>query len=130
MLKKYLYIFLWFLSSFHFVFAAPTRVVSDPSIQTGILPGWWNIDVILTDTNTDGFHVLDSLITFVKDSIFNLLLLISLGVFLYIWAKLVIARWNPEEFKKAMLSFVYAGVGLFIVGFAWAAVKLVSGLNF
>jgi membrane-associated HD superfamily phosphohydrolase len=34
-----------------------------------------------------------------------------------------------NEFKKAWLQMVYAIVGIFVVGFAWAAVKLVSGLN-
>jgi hypothetical protein len=41
----------------------------------------------------------------------------------------VVARGNPEEFKKALMSFVYAAVGLFVVAFAWALVRLVAGIN-
>jgi hypothetical protein len=40
------------------------------------------------------------------------------------------ARWNPEEFKKALMSFVYAVIGIFIVAVSRAVVKLVSSLNF
>jgi hypothetical protein len=58
-----------------------------------------------------------------------LLMLIALGVFLFIGIRLSVARWNPEEFKKAMMQFVYAVVWIFIVFVAWAAVKLVAGLN-
>jgi len=43
--------------------------------------------------------------------------------------KLITARGNPEEFKKALNTFIYAVVGIFIVSFAFAAVRLVAGLN-
>jgi hypothetical protein len=65
----------------------------------------------------------------VKNSISDLLMVISLGVFLYIGIRLGIARGNPEEFKKALMHFVYAVVGIFFVFVAWALVKLVAGLN-
>jgi len=39
------------------------------------------------------------------------------------------ARGNPEEFKKALMSFMYAVIGIFIVAFSWAAVRLIAGLN-
>jgi hypothetical protein len=39
------------------------------------------------------------------------------------------ARGNPEEFKKALSSFVYAAIGIFVVAAAWAIVKLVAGIN-
>jgi hypothetical protein len=40
-----------------------------------------------------------------------------------------VARGNPEEFKKALIHFVYAVVWIFIVSVAWAVVKLVAWLN-
>lgn len=78
----------------------------------------------------DGTGLLDAVLLFFKDSLFALMALIAIAVFLYIWGKLIVARWNPEEFKKALMSFLYAVIGIFIVAFAWAAVKLVAGLNF
>jgi hypothetical protein len=37
-------------------------------------------------------------------------MLIALGVFLFIGIRLAVARGNPEEFKKALIHFVYAVV--------------------
>jgi hypothetical protein len=50
-------------------------------------------------------------------------------MFIFIWGKLIIARWNPEEFKKALVSFVYAIVGIFVVSIAWAVVRLITGIE-
>lgn len=77
----------------------------------------------------DGQWYLDFVLEFTRDTVFALLALIAIGMFLYIWGRLVVARWNPEEFKKAMLSFVYAAVGIVVVAFAWAIVKLVAGID-
>ncbi|MDA9129317.1 pilin [Candidatus Gracilibacteria bacterium] len=73
--------------------------------------------------------VLDRILAFIRDGIFELLFAFALIVFLYIGFKLIIARGNPEEFKKTLNSFVYAVLGLFIIAFAWAAVRLVAGLS-
>ena len=70
------------------------------------------------------------IVEYVKKSIFGLLALIAIWVFIFIWARLVMARWNPEEFKKALMQFIYAIVWLALVAIAWAAVKLISSLNF
>jgi len=92
---------------------------------------------IIPNTGTDalasgetGTNLLDAVLLYVKDSIFALMAVIAVGVFLYIGWKLVIARGNPEEFKKALTTFLYAVIGIFVVAFAWAAVRLVAGLNF
>ena len=73
---------------------------------------------------------LNPIFEFVKDSIFWLMWLISIWVFIFIWTRLVVARWNPEEFKKALMQLVYAVIGLFVIAVARLAVKLISWLNF
>jgi len=73
--------------------------------------------------------MLDNLFAYVRNSLFSLLMLIAIAVFVYIGFKLITARGNPEEFKKALNTFIYAVVGIFIVSFAFAAVRLVAGLN-
>ncbi len=83
------------------------------------------------DVNAGSWNlwILDTIINFFQDSISNLILLIALWVFIYIWINLVIAKWNPEDFKKYMLQFVYAAIWFFIVSAAWAIVKIVAWLN-
>lgn len=73
---------------------------------------------------------LTSLFLFARDSIIGLLALISITVFIFLWAKLIIARWNSEELKKVLMQFVYSIIWLAIVAMSWAAVKLISSLNF
>lgn len=73
--------------------------------------------------------LLDKILKFVSESIFKLIWIIATGVFIFIWARLVIAKWNPEEFKKAIMSFIYAIAWLFIITASWWVVKLVSTIN-
>lgn len=35
---------------------------------------------------------------------------IAIGMFLFIGGRLIMARGNPEEFKKAIKSFIYAAI--------------------
>ncbi len=85
---------------------------------------------IIINTSKWGTWVVYSVLDYIKESIFGLLALIAIIAFIFIGAKLVMARWNPEEFKKAMLHFVYAIVGLAIVALSWWIVKLITSLNF
>jgi len=94
-------------------------------LQTDIIP---TSNDVLSWVPADG-NMLDAVLWYVRDSIFWVMALIAIGVFLYIGFKLVVARWNPEEFKKALNTLIYAVIGIFIVSFAWAAVRLVAGLN-
>jgi len=116
MIKKTLLSLLIFISNIQ-VFAI--------GLQDKILPSSANTSVKTSVQVTD----LEKLFTFAKDSIFALLWLVIVGVFIFIWARLVIARWNPEEFKKSLLQFVYAVVWLFVVSIAYLAVQLVSSLS-
>jgi len=91
-----------------------------------IIPPTWR-DML--NTSADGTWLLDYVFSSLRDIIFGLLTFIAIAVFLYIGARLVIARWNPEEFSKALKSFIYAAIGIFVVVFAWAAVRLVSWIT-
>ncbi len=73
---------------------------------------------------------IDKIIVFFKDFIFALLWLILIAVFLYIWTRLIISRWNWEEFKKATMQLVYAIVWLFFVSAAYLFVRLISWIVF
>jgi len=88
--------------------------------QTDIAP-WW--DTAIGVTSVDG------LFTFAKDTIFSLLWVVVVGVFIFMWIRLLIARWKPEEFKATLQHIVYAVVWLFIISIAYLAVQLVSSLS-
>jgi len=97
-------------------------------ISEDIIPLTDNENAII-DTEFDGTYT-TFILKYIRDSIFDLLALIAIAVFIFIGARLVIARWNPEEFKKAIMQFIYAIVWLAIVAISWVAVKLVSSLDF
>lgn len=128
MFKKLLLFIFIFTSNAYFVIAthAATREVWNSTIKNVLLWVSEN-DVIASDDN--GLTVLDSILYWVKDSLTWLLLLVAVWVFLFIWIRLVMARWNPEEFKKSITQLIYAIVWIFIVSLAWAAVTLVAWLN-
>jgi len=118
-MKKIIFILITYVLTINVVFSSlqddiiPTERTA--VVDTQVILDWWNT-IFLID--------------YIKESIFWLLALIAIWVFIFIGAKLVIARWNPEEFKKAIMQFIYAIVWLAIVAISWAAVKLVSSLNF
>lgn len=99
------------------------------NFENDIIPKVESIAEVTTSTEwwTD---LLNSVLLFVKDSIFWILAVISIGAFIYIGFMLVKAQWNPEELKKAFMSLIHVIIGLFIVVIAWALVTMVSGISF
>ncbi len=67
---------------------------------------------------------------YTKNFLFSIVWVITIWVFLYFWFRLIIARWNEEEFKKALMWFLYAVIWLAIIPIAWWAVKLIATLKF
>jgi len=129
-MKKYLYTF---VSLITFVLFSQSVTAGDPlsrdDLKWAIIPGSSNDVLTASTAGETGTNFLDQILGFVRDSIFTLLVLIAIGMFLFIGWRLIVARWNPEEFKKALKSFVYAIVGIFVVSVAWAIVRLVSGIE-
>ena len=124
MLQKLLIILLTFFVNVQILLAA-TGDLKDNILPTSSTDG--NVGV-LSGLSTNQ-NILDAILAYIRESIFGLMAMIAIGVFLYIWFKLISARGNPEEFKKALNTLIYAVIGIFVVSFAWAAVRLVAGLN-
>lgn len=120
-MKKIIFTFLWYFLIISNIFA---WAMEDSIIPTN---NWENI---VTTNSPEWKDFLFSIFEYIKDSIFWLLAFITISVFLFIWAKLIIARWNPEEFKKGLMQFIYAIVWLLFIALSWALVTLVSSLNF
>ncbi len=103
--------------------------LSGDEIKNQMIPSTAN-DVLSAWTASESWQgYLDAILAFVRDSIFALMALVAVGMFLFIGARLALARWNAEEFKKAMMSFVYAAVGLFVVALSYALVRFISGVS-
>lgn len=125
-MKYCFYIFLAYMST---AFSYASDPLSQDDLKTAIIPNSSN-NVLSAGTSSEtGESFLDALFMFARDSIFWLLAVIAIGMFLFIWWRLVIARWNPEEFKKALKSFIYAAIGIFVVAAAWAMVRLIAWLD-
>ena len=102
----------------------------DKTLMESLL--WYTSDTSIIELDSKdkwGFTILSSITVWLKDSISSLIMLVSIWAFLYVWIRLGMARWNPEEFKKALMQMIYIIVGIFIVTLAWAAVYLVAWLN-
>ncbi len=116
----YIFTLVWFSSGY--IAFADLRDSIIPTQNPGVLTGGTGAQ--------DGTSLLDAILAYIRDSLFGLMALVAIGVFLWIGGRFLVARGNPEEFKKAWTQFLYAIIGIFIVAFAWAAVRLVVGLNF
>ena len=119
MLKKSYYIILVYIFKINNSFA---NVIKDWLIN-------WQENNALSNVEESNVWTLWSLLNYIQNSITSLVPVIAVWVFIYIWINLVIARWNPEEFKKHILHFVYTAIWFFIIAAAWAIVKIVSSLN-
>ncbi|MCP4523797.1 MAG: hypothetical protein GY828_06300 [Candidatus Gracilibacteria bacterium] len=115
-------IFCAFVSTLH-TFAGSLKDEMNPVLkdEEGVVSSRINVGT--------GDEQVTSLLVWVRDAIDSLMPIAAVGVFLFVGIRLGMARGKPEEFKKAWLQFLYAIVGIFLIGFAWGAVKLVGGLN-
>lgn len=75
------------------------------------------------------FTVLSQLTVWFKNNLSWFVQILSVWAFLFVWIRLALARWNPEEFKKALMHMIYVILWIFIIAIAWAAVVLVAWIN-
>jgi len=126
MIKK-IFIYLFFFANYiNYVFAgninAENKEVRDKMLE------WINSDIVIEWVDNWKEWVI-SMFTYARDIIFSLLALIIIWTFLFVGYKIIMSRWNPEEFKKAIALFVYAIIGLLIISLSWVIVMFISGLN-
>jgi hypothetical protein len=87
------------------------------------------LDSTSSSSDTGWFSVVTGLAAWFKDNLNSLVQILSVWAFLFVWIRLAMARWNPEEFKKALLHMIYVILWIFIITVAWAAVVLVAWIN-
>lgn len=118
-MKKFFLTLLWyFLIINNSAFASlQDQIIPDKSTVLKNSWKWW-------------FDPFDSVISYFKDFLFQIIWLIVIWVFIYFWYKLVSANWNSEELKKTITGFVYVIIWLAVISLAFVAVRLVSSLTF
>jgi hypothetical protein len=127
MKKLYLYIIV-FISSFYSLVSFAKN--GDTSLIEKMSPKWKSIVKVTPSTTwEDWLSALDNLLNIIRDIMFGILPTFAVLVFLFIWAKLFMARWNQEEFKKSLMWFVYAAVWMAIIPLAWWVIKLLTTIT-
>ncbi len=120
-MKKFFYFTIFFFSNIYFWYANEIR----DWLLNGTSDNSWS-----SDLNQDsGLDSLSSFFAWFKSEIIAVVSVVSIAIFIYIWIKFATAKWNPEEFKKAWLHFVYAIIWIFLVFMSLWIVTLVSNLN-
>ena len=98
-------------------------------VVVSLLASWLVRLIAGFSSDVGGTNTIEGLLGFARNSLFEVLMVIGIAMALYFWARLAMARWNQEEFKKVAISFVYVGIGIFIVSVSWAVVRIISGIN-
>lgn len=115
---------------FALLFVLHSKIIYAMSIKEWML---WTTedwaDNISDISRDDGLSMLSKIFRWAKDEIMAMVWILAVWVFIFIWIKIIMARWNPEEFKKSILHFVYAIIWVFFIFMAWWLVKLVSTLS-
>lgn len=94
--------------------------------ETNIDPNWESI----LNVNERGSEWILVYVEFFKDLLFNILWIVVVGAFIYVWYLFVTAQGKPEEFKKAWTHTIYIVIGIALVSASWWIVSLISGLDF
>lgn len=91
----------------------------------------WNSESNISNLadGDNGFDVLASLFAWFKDELTSVVAILAVWVFIFIGFRIIMARGNPEEFKKSFIQLLYAVLWVFLVYMAWGLVSLVSNLS-
>ena len=105
--------------------------VSADDLRSQIVPNAETISIKGVDPSWNSWlWVIWGIVVYIKNSIFWLLSVIAIGMFIYTGFRLVKAEWNPEEMSKVWKTLIHVIVWLFIVAASWAIVAMVSGTKF
>ena len=107
------------------LFFVISKQIYAESLKSYIIPE----STVIINNPESGRWLLYSIFEYFRNSIFWVLALIAVWVFIYIWFKILIARGNPEEFKKAIMHFVYAIIWLVVIALSWWMVRMISSLT-
>ena len=126
-MKNIFYFIIWFFYN-SIVFASNSAFSTKDQTIVGWILEWIRpADAAITSDIWKKW--ISEIFVYTKSTIFDILALIVIWTFLFIGYKIVMARWKPEEFKKAFLMLIYAVLGLLFVSLSWVIVVFISGLK-
>jgi len=97
-------------------------------LQNDIIPAGKTITTIWQDWG-EWVWVVSEILNYIKESIFWLLSVIAIWMFIYTGFNLVKAQGNPEEMSKTWKTLIHVIVWLFIVAVSWALVRMVAWIQ-
>lgn len=103
--------------------------VENSTIKNGIVDSISSWNKLINVSWNSWIDIISSIFVWFKWEIFSVVMVLSVWVFIFIGIRMASSRWKPDEFKKALLHFVYAVVWIFMIFMAWWLVKLVSSLS-
>lgn len=71
----------------------------------------------------------DGVLKWVVDTLFWILVVVAIWAILYLWIRLVLARWNQEELTKVTKNFIYIVLGLALISWAYAIITFVTKIS-
>jgi len=114
----------WLLSLFLGLLSSVSAVVVE------VPPAWGNPDVAVTGPTriqADEFTIF-SFIQLINDYLRFFMGAVALGVLIYGGIKLITAQWDPEKMSSANRLILGAAIGIVIVIFSYAVVRLIVNL--
>lgn len=84
---------------------------------------------IITTGSKDGNVLISGIAKYIVDTLFGILVVVWTWAFLFLGAKLLMARGNPEEFKKNLMWLVYGMIWIALMTVAYAIVTFVTKIN-
>lgn len=131
MLKKIKIFLLVFLLSFSFWFNYSKAVDINFTFWTS-----WNSQLKKAMTeNLEEKSVVSSggniswTLKWARNLVLWLVMIITVWALVYTGIKLATSRWNPDEFKKTWMHFIYIIIWIFIIFASWWIVNLITKIN-
>jgi len=100
------------------------------SFKNDIIPEVESINWTVDTSVSWATSLVNDVLNYINDSIFELLALVAIWAFIYIGFNLIKADWDPEKLKKAFINLIHVIIWIFVVAISWIIVKMVMGISF
>lgn len=113
-----------------FILLLSSIIIPVSAVVVEVPPAWGNEDIAVTGptrVQADEFTLFE-FIKLINDYLRFAMWAIALGVLVYGGIKLITAQWDPEKMSSANKLLLWAAVGIVIIIFSYAIVRLIVNL--